>query len=130
MRQCLINFFPVSSSVDRVPPAISGCPGDISRTVELGLAGIEVSWVPPTATDISGTVNLQPVARGPGSFFPVAQTPITYRFSDQSGNFVECTFLVIVTTSKNCLICKFFIEIAQKKKYRRISICWFQTTKI
>ncbi|XP_071824175.1 uncharacterized protein [Apostichopus japonicus] len=92
------SFFVTVSSVDRVPPAISGCPGDISRTVELGLAGIEVSWVPPTATDISGTVNLQPVARGPGSFFPVAQTPITYRFSDQSGNFAECTFLVIVTT--------------------------------
>ncbi|XP_072046400.1 hyalin-like [Amphiura filiformis] len=41
--------------VDTTPPVINGCPGNKHTTTELGTSMKSVTWIEPTATDLSGT---------------------------------------------------------------------------
>ena len=84
-----------SISADNVAPVVT-CIDDVSSTIGINLGGTVVQWVEPTATDNSGVVSLASQTRVPGSFFPVGQTSVTYRFVDGSGNSATCTFQVIV----------------------------------
>ncbi|XP_072016323.1 uncharacterized protein [Amphiura filiformis] len=86
----------VTEEVDDQPPVIQNCE-NVAATVGLNIGGVVVTWIEPTATDNSGTVNLVSRSRQPGQFFVVGTTPVTYRFQDGSGNVATCTFDVIVT---------------------------------
>ena len=72
-------------------------PQNIEVFVPFGSTGTNVDWTPPRATDNSGTVTPQG-SREPGSFFPVGTTtPVTYTFTDPTGNQAQTTFTVTVT---------------------------------
>lgn len=59
------------------------------------MGGGIVQYDAPTAFDESGSVQIiNDVIFVPGSFFPLGTTPVTYVFSDPSGNTVECSFSV------------------------------------
>ncbi|XP_072172386.1 uncharacterized protein [Diadema setosum] len=84
--------------VDTTPPTVT-CQSDLVRTIELGTSGVAVFYTEPTATDISGQVNLVSQTSSSGDFFPVGVTSVTYVFSDNSGNTADpCTFTVTVNT--------------------------------
>lgn len=83
--------------MDTTPPAISNCPPDQIVTIELGDAGRTVSWLEPTASDLSGTERLISRSNPPDSFFRVGDTTVTYVFQDASGNENNCSFVVTVT---------------------------------
>lgn len=67
--------------------------------VELGEAGRIVTWVEPTATDLSGAVDVSRT-RAPDEFFIVGDTTVIYTFTDSSMNTAECVFTVRVTTGE------------------------------
>ena len=86
--------------MDTTPPESENCPDDILEIIELGLDGTVVFYAEPTATDISGTVNLDMRSNGPGDFFVVGVTQVIYIFSDPSGNTFQCDFVINVVTGE------------------------------
>lgn len=93
----LMGYY-VLSAVDTLSPIISNCPPDMTVTVELGDAGVTVTWIAPTATDISGTTMLITTSHEPGSFFGLGQTTVTYIFADASFNQATCTFVIDIVS--------------------------------
>lgn len=87
-------------AVDNTPPTVLNCPGNILRTVELGVTSLPVSWVEPSATDISGVVSLASRSHAPGDSFPIGPTVVSYVFLDSSSNDAPCAFTVTVTTGE------------------------------
>lgn len=67
----------------------------IMNNTEAGLATRSLTWVEPTAEDNSGYVESKS-DYNPGFDFPIGRTLVTYNFSDDSNNFVECLFNVTV----------------------------------
>lgn len=90
-------------TVDTTPPAITGCPSDdapaVSSVVELGITSSVITYVEPSATDLSDSVTVSSNCVS-GQPFPVDETMCTYTFVDNSGNAIQCAFIVTVTTSK------------------------------
>ena len=82
--------------MDTVPPVVTVTSSSITRQVELGTPGIEVTFTEPTATDSSGTVFLVSRTAAPGDFFAVGQTTVVYTFSDAAGNTATGTVTVNV----------------------------------
>ena len=83
--------------MDITNPVLTSCSSDISITITAGRAPVAVNFVQPTATDNSGTVRLVSISRRPGDTFPLGNTGVSYRFEDNSGNFVICSFTVTVS---------------------------------
>ncbi|XP_071785176.1 uncharacterized protein [Asterias amurensis] len=80
---------------DSTNPVVTSFPDDITVTVPFGTNSIPVSWDQPTATDNSGSV-FPSSDRPSGSTFPIGTTPVTYTFTDPTGNRVTRTFNVNV----------------------------------
>lgn len=97
----IISFF--SLLVDTTPPVISNCPPNLPLVIELGSTGAIATWIEPTATDLSGVVNLVERTHTPGSTYPVGTTFVTYRFADNSGNPAVCSFIITVSTGNEHL---------------------------
>ena len=76
------------------------CIEDVSEDVEIGTPETMVSWIEPTATDNSGSVNRASRSHSPGQLFAIGTTEVTYTFVDPSGNEASCTFSVIVNKGK------------------------------
>ncbi|PIK34618.1 putative hyalin, partial [Apostichopus japonicus] len=87
--------------VDQVPPVIACVGLDVTETIPLNGFGTTVQFSEPTATDNSGTANLQSRTHTPGQFFQSGTTHITYVFIDPSGNTAECSFNIIITEVDN-----------------------------
>ncbi|XP_070540818.1 uncharacterized protein [Ptychodera flava] len=81
--------------VDDEPPAVNGCPADITVTAP-DHVGIAVSWTPPSATDNSGEAVIMVSSHEPGDFFPIGTSGVTYQLSDPSQNVATCSFEVNV----------------------------------
>ncbi|GAA1644036.1 HYR domain-containing protein [Catellatospora bangladeshensis] len=80
---------------DTTPPAITGTPADIT-TEATGPAGADVSFTPPTATDlVDGTVAVD-CAPASGGSFPVGATTVTCSARDAAGNTATSAFQVTV----------------------------------
>jgi gliding motility-associated-like protein len=79
---------------DKTPPAIHGCPSDITVNITASCDGV-VDWTPPTFTDdcLGGTITSNKV---PGSTFNKGITVVTYTATDASGNTSTCSFNVTV----------------------------------
>ncbi|MDP1621096.1 MAG: GEVED domain-containing protein [Bacteroidales bacterium] len=80
------------------PPAISGCPSNITIPVNASGCSADVSWTPPTALDpddclipLSFTSNFTP-----GANFPLGTTTVTYTANDGVNPDVTCSFTVTV----------------------------------
>src|SRR5690606_37471068 len=86
--------------IDETAPVFTGCiTSDIVVTAD-GTCGKSVSWTPPTATDNCG-VPMVTSNYSPDDIFPVGTTEIVYRAEDASGNFVTCSFNVVVVDQTN-----------------------------
>jgi len=83
------------SVVDTMPPAISGCHGDIVIANETGLCGAHGTWAEPTASDACCLDSFTSDHK-PGEFFPVGATLVTYTARDCNGHSVTCSFTVTV----------------------------------
>ncbi|XP_041472957.1 hyalin isoform X48 [Lytechinus variegatus] len=94
------TFTVTVTTEDTTPPTVQNCPADIIRTIEINSASeIPITWMPPTATDISGTQFISSQTANVGQNFPVGSTVVTYIFSDASGNDADpCSFNVIILT--------------------------------
>lgn len=78
--------------VDTTPPAITGCPSNLS--VSTAGCNATVSWQPPVVSDkCTSTMTSD---RAPGSVFPAGVTTVTYTAKDQDGNKSTCSFTVTV----------------------------------
>ncbi|XP_041454281.1 mucin-17-like isoform X37 [Lytechinus variegatus] len=97
------DFDVTITSTDEEGPVISGCPGNILRTVLDDTTGGVINWTPPVATDNSGEeVQLLSNPPTPGSYFPIGTTTVTYSYSDGAGNIRECTFDIIIDQDTPC----------------------------
>ncbi|MGY6520117.1 MAG: HYR domain-containing protein, partial [Mongoliitalea sp.] len=89
----------VAESADTELPVINNCPGIIEVSNDQGACGAIVTWIPPTALDNSGSVQLVTDVE-PGSFFPIGSSTVTYTATDPSGNSTICTFNIIVNDNQ------------------------------
>jgi hypothetical protein len=81
-----------------VMPSIS-CPANITVFLPLNSTATStaVNYTTPTGTDnCPGAVTTQTTGLPSGASFPVGTTTNTFRVTDASGNFVECSFTVTV----------------------------------
>ncbi|XP_071844152.1 uncharacterized protein [Apostichopus japonicus] len=97
--ECSFNI--IITEVDEVPPVIACVGLDVSGTIPLNGFGTTVQFREPTATDNSGTANVQSRTHAPGQFFQSGTTQVTYVFIDPSGNTAECSFNIIITEVDN-----------------------------
>lgn len=91
------GVFLEQGSLTILPPAISGCPGNI--VVNLGASatacGRTVSWTPPTLASGSCLGVTTSQNHFPNDFFPVGTTTVTYSFTNVGGT-STCSFTVTV----------------------------------
>ncbi len=85
----------VVSVVDRELPVLSGVPSDRTQETDPGLASATVTWLPPVASDNSGSVQLS-ASHSPGEMFAVGETVVTYAAVDGAGNRTDGDFTVRV----------------------------------
>lgn len=76
-------------------PIITGCPSDIAIKV-IDTDASPVTWDVPTASVECGSVTLTSNF-SPGSSFPVGETVVLYKATDEAGNVSTCSFIVKVT---------------------------------
>ncbi len=76
------------------------CPPSISRQVPACDRGDTIFFAMPIATDCDDTLTVT-CSHQSGDFFPCGVTTVTCSATDQEGNTVSCTFLVIVNC--NCI---------------------------
>ncbi|XP_030830199.1 uncharacterized protein LOC588928 isoform X14 [Strongylocentrotus purpuratus] len=89
--------------IDVETPVISGCPSDITVSVEATESTSNVSWTEPTAADNSNNVGLT-TSHSPYSIFSIGNTNVTYTATDGSGNSDTCLFVVTVLDKVNPLL--------------------------
>jgi gliding motility-associated-like protein len=78
-------------------PVISNCPSGQTVSADPQACGAIVTWTPPTAADACGTPLTPTVFPfGPGEFFNVGSTQVTYTANDGNGNTATCTFIIVV----------------------------------
>ena len=79
---------------DDEAPMLFDCPSDTTVMSNLSCEAI-VSWLEPTAVDDCGMVTITST-HSPGDTFEVGITVVTYTATDGCGNFITCSFDVIV----------------------------------
>ncbi|XP_072051694.1 uncharacterized protein [Amphiura filiformis] len=94
---CSFNVRSQTGTVDSTPPVIQNCPSDVQFEVPDTFTSGIASWAIPTATDNSGVTPIRTQTHTPGNTFTVGSTPVTYSFTDGSGNVARCTFDVIIS---------------------------------
>jgi HYR domain/Secretion system C-terminal sorting domain len=87
---------------DVTPPTISGCPANISKSINTDCE--RIFWTAPTATDACSTPTLTfttgPIeGRGIGSCYTPGVTTVTYTATDAKGNKSTCSFTITITTT-------------------------------
>lgn len=86
---------------DQTPPALVGCPTNITVNTNAGSCAAVVSWTEPTATDNCGTPTVtRTQGPAPGSTFASnSTTTIEYTATDGASLTSVCSFTVTVTPS-------------------------------
>ncbi|XP_030843383.1 uncharacterized protein LOC115924739 [Strongylocentrotus purpuratus] len=90
------NYSPVV--IDRENPILTGCPTDIVANTSPGTSTMMVSWLAPVASDNSDSATLT-VNLPLGSSFVIGSTEVTYTATNPTGNFVTCSFDIIVLST-------------------------------
>ena len=93
----------VLTIIDNEDPVFVNCPDTISVANDPNVCGTQVNWFIPVAVDnCDDTMQVvQTQGLAPGSVFPVGLTQIEYIATDDEGNAVNCTFVVIVSDTEN-----------------------------
>ncbi len=82
--------------IDSTPPTIS-CLADIVADFDPAVNGAVVTYTAPVGTDnCGGATTTRTAGLDSGATFPVGTTTNTFRVTDASGNFAECSFKVTV----------------------------------
>ncbi|MFM7080044.1 MAG: beta strand repeat-containing protein, partial [Bacteroidota bacterium] len=89
--------------VDNIAPTIS-CQGNVSVNNTPGSCGAVVTYNAPIAADICTATITQTSGLASGSLFPIGTTVNTFRATDPSGNFADCSFTVTVTDAQSPII--------------------------
>ncbi len=84
-------------ATDTVRPVFAGCPASFSINSNTTPA----TWIPPTASDNCGSVNIYTTAL-PGSLFPIGSSTVVYTVIDGSGNSNNCAFVITVNNTNPC----------------------------
>lgn len=85
----------VVTIVDNTPPQIT-CQADIIADFDPAVNGAVVTYTAPVGTDNCASNTTRTAGLASGSTFPVGTTTNTFRVTDASGNFAECSFKVTV----------------------------------
>ncbi|XP_041457583.1 mucin-17-like [Lytechinus variegatus] len=93
--QCLFVVNVIQS--DPVPPLITGCPGDIERSISLEATDTPVSWIPPSATDNDGEIPDLISNFSPGARFSPGVWNVIYTSTDRAGNTQQCQFSITIS---------------------------------
>ncbi|MDT0676712.1 Ig-like domain-containing protein [Autumnicola musiva] len=95
----------ITENIDLEAPVIN-CPEDIIENSNPGICGAPVTYELPEISDNSGE-DLTPVLTSgyaSGETFPLGETEVKYRATDEEGNSAECSFLVTVTDNEDPVI--------------------------
>jgi len=110
---------------DTTLPKLNSCPGDqiVEATND---DGAEATWPLPTAIDNCPGDIIWISSHNPGDFFLLGETEVTYTGFDQSGNSVECTFIIKVVPQPLPLTlqCLETIEISTQQDIDLDQIVW------
>ena len=101
----------VVTVIDNIDPTIT-CPSDITAYADATTNGTAVTWSPAIASDNCTIVSLTSDIAS-GSTFTLGATMVTYTATDQSGNFVTCTFTVTVLDTVSPVITSCPADITQ-----------------
>jgi len=101
----------VVTVIDNIDPTIT-CPSDITAYADATTNGTAVTWSPAVASDNCTVVSLTSDIAS-GSTFTLGATTVTYTATDQSGNFVTCTFTVTVLDTVSPVITNCPADITQ-----------------
>ena len=77
-------------------PVISDTVSDIEQNTDETLPTAVVTWIPPTASDNSGSVTLTSNYE-PGDTFPIGDTLVRYNATDPHFNEAMTSFTVTIT---------------------------------
>jgi hypothetical protein len=85
-------------NADVTSPVFTSCPGTITVNADSGICTTVVNFTTPTATDNcpSGLTVTQIAGLPSGSAFPGGMNTVTFRATDGSGNFTDCSFQINV----------------------------------
>ncbi|XP_072042250.1 hyalin-like isoform X2 [Amphiura filiformis] len=89
------EFYVNATEVDTTPPTVHNCPSPIFEEHELDDPLPSVTWLAPTASDLSGQVTMTS-SHSPGTVFQVNTTVVTYTFVDAAHTAATCRFEVNV----------------------------------
>jgi hypothetical protein len=116
--------------VDDIDPEIT-CPANISQTADADDCGAVITYVAPVGTDnCAGAVTIQAAGLASGSEFPMGVTTNTFRVTDASGNFVDCSFTVTITDNQNPVVVDCPTNISQSNDNGNCSaiVTWIEPT--
>ncbi|MDD5151107.1 MAG: HYR domain-containing protein, partial [Flavobacterium sp.] len=89
---------------DNELPTIS-CPANIEANVTTGTCGAVVIYTAPVGADnCAGAITTQIAGLASGATFPSGITTNTFRVTDASGNYIDCSFTVTVTDNEKPII--------------------------
>ena len=93
--------FPDSPKSRTVPPNITYCPDDLTRSSPLeGPTSVPVWWVEPSVVNPSGGKLSYEASHEPGDLFDIGNTTVVYNFTGDEGLLSRCIFTV---TGKNIM---------------------------
>jgi hypothetical protein len=82
-------------NIDKTAPVIT-CPDNITA-IATSANGAVVNYAIPTATDNCAVTFTRTAGPASGATFPIGTTTVTYRATDEAGNFADCSFTVNIT---------------------------------
>ena len=88
-------------------PDVTGCPPSLSPLyiADAGQCSAIVNFVAPTATDNCGNISVTN-SHNSGDAFNVGSTPVTFTFTDDSGNLTTCNFTInVIENEAPTIIC-------------------------
>ncbi len=87
-----------TGNADVISPVFTSCPGTTTVNAISGQCHAVVNFATPAATDncVAGLTVTQIAGLPSGSNFPVGANTVTFRATDASGNFTDCTFQINV----------------------------------
>jgi hypothetical protein len=94
---CDVSTSDVTITRDNIPPIITSCPVNITRTAMIGSSSAVVSYPAAAATDNCGAPTIT-YSNASGSSFNVGTTTVTVTATDDSLNTATCSFTVTVLT--------------------------------
>ena len=99
--------------LDEEAPVLSGVPGNLEFTNDLGFCGAVVEWDAPTSSDNCDTAPAIESNHSSGELFPVGETLVSYTTTDSDGNSSSQSFTVTVSDDESPQLVSMPMDIQQ-----------------